>query len=506
MASFSLERKVWPSGFPLFFNDRFLYLFSCSLMSRWLLYLKNHFHLSWAVGGVLVASIFINLIGAFGPELGFDALWYHLTLPKLWLSMGKITFIPGGLLYYSAMPRLGEFIFLIPLKFFGEIGPHLINWLFGVGTGIVIFKLARKFVSRDLSFLAVAIFYVTPLVGWQSGSGYIDLMRTFFEVLAFYFLLGKKPLLAGLAIGLAISTKTLALGSLPILVALSVLLYCDWKATFKLVLAAGVLSAPWFIYSFIKTGYPFYPIGAGILDSTHRLLPGLANPLSLVGDYYKLFLSPEDFLTPIFVVVVPLLVLIGKKLKWPEHTLIIYWFVTYLAWWVTPRTGGGRFILPYLPVWSVLVAMTVSHLSDKFVKTIFLTFITFYLAINFLFRAGSVARLVPYLIGRETKTAYLCQHLDFKTSVFVDCDGWFSKNIKKTDLVLVSGIHNLFYISFPFVDASWYKDENYTHILVPIGLDPQTVNFKGRSLKLVYENKQVGVSLFAVRDIQYAWR
>jgi hypothetical protein len=108
--------------------------------------------------------------------------------------------------------------------------------------------------------------------------------------------------------------------------------------------------------------------------------------------------------------------------------------------------------------------------------------------------------------GRETKTAYLCQHLDFKTSVFVDCDGWFSKNIKKTDLVLVSGIHNLFYISFPFVDASWYKDENYTHILVPIGLDPQTVNFKGRSLKLVYENKQVGVSLFAVRDIQYAWR
>jgi hypothetical protein len=420
--------------------------------------------------------------------------------------MGKITFIPGGLLYYSAMPRLGEFIFLIPLKFFGEAGPHLVNWFFGIGAGIVTFKLARKFVSRDLSLLAVAIFYVTPLVGWQSGSGYIDLMRTFFEVLALYFILGKRPLLAGFAIGLAISTKTLALGSLPILVSLSVFIYRDWKAILKLTLATGVLSAPWFIYSFIKTGYPFYPIGAGILDATHRLFPGLANPLSLVGDYYKLFLSPEDFITPIFIVIIPLLVLTYKKFKWPEHTLLAYCVASYLVWWITPRTGGGRFIMPYLPVWSVLVAVTISHLSNKFLKTILLTFIMLSLAVNFLFRAGAVARLVPYLIGRETKTAYLCQHLDFKTSVFVDCDGWFAKNVKKTDLVLTSGIHNLFYINFPFVDATWYKDENYTHILVPIGIDPQSVNFRGRNLKLVYENKQVGVSLFAVRDIQYAWQ
>ncbi len=455
---------------------------------------------------ILLAAALINLLGSFGPELGFDALWYHLTLPKLWLMTGKITYIPGGLLYYSAMPRLGEFLYLFPLKYFGETGPHLINWLFGVGAGIVTFKLARKFVSNKLSLLATAIFYVTPLVGWQSGSAYVDLIRTFFEALAFYLLLSKKHLLAGLVIGLAISTKTLALGSLPILIIISLFLYRDWKAVLKISLVAIIFSAPWFIYSFQKTGYPFYPIGAGILDTTHRILPELHNPLSLIGDYYKLFLVPEDFLSPIFVIAIPLLAITFRKFNKLEISLLAYWLISYLIWWIIPRTGGGRFILPYLPVWSVLVVIVYSHLSGQLLKTTFLTAIIFSLGLNFLFRAGAIARLAPYLLGQETKTNYLCRHFDFKTSVFVDCDGWFAKELKKTDLVLTSGIHNLFYINFPFVDATWYKDENYTHILVPINIDPQLVNFKGRPLKLVYENKLVGVSLFAVRDIQYVLR
>ena len=32
---------------------------------------------------ILIGQILVNLIGALGPELGFDALWYHLTEAKL---------------------------------------------------------------------------------------------------------------------------------------------------------------------------------------------------------------------------------------------------------------------------------------------------------------------------------------------------------------------------------------------------------------------------------------
>ncbi|MDP1743838.1 MAG: hypothetical protein Q8L51_03545 [Candidatus Amesbacteria bacterium] len=32
--------------------------------------------------GIVIIQALINLIGALGPELGFDALWYHLPIPQ----------------------------------------------------------------------------------------------------------------------------------------------------------------------------------------------------------------------------------------------------------------------------------------------------------------------------------------------------------------------------------------------------------------------------------------
>src|SRR5260221_10510369 len=34
---------------------------------------------------LLLLQAIVNLIGVLGPELSFDALWYHLMLPKLYL-------------------------------------------------------------------------------------------------------------------------------------------------------------------------------------------------------------------------------------------------------------------------------------------------------------------------------------------------------------------------------------------------------------------------------------
>src|ERR1700691_819583 len=54
---------------------------------------------------LLILLAVINLMGALGPELAFDSLWYHLTLPKLYLLHHAVYHIPGGLLYYSDMPK-----------------------------------------------------------------------------------------------------------------------------------------------------------------------------------------------------------------------------------------------------------------------------------------------------------------------------------------------------------------------------------------------------------------
>ena len=84
--------------------------------------------------GLLVLQALINLIGALGPELGFDALWYHLTEAQLFLSRGSIAPIPGNLLYWSGLPRLGEVIYMyLPGK--------LVHWGFGLLSAYFIFRL-----------------------------------------------------------------------------------------------------------------------------------------------------------------------------------------------------------------------------------------------------------------------------------------------------------------------------------------------------------------------------
>ena len=399
---------------------------------------------------ILIASIFVNFLAVFGPEFGFDALWYHLTIRKIYLMWGKIDFIPGGLMYYSAMPRLGEFLYLGAMRVMGagEVGPHLINWVAGIGAAFLTFKIARKHLDEKYSLLTSVIFYVTPLVGWQSGSAYVDLIRTFFEVLAFWFFLKKKPVAAGVALGLAVGTKTLALGSLGIFGILGLVVWRDWRKTARMILMAALVSYPWFAWAYLKTGFPFYPLGAGILDASHNF-----------GNWGDLG-NWKNMVSPVYLMILPWFF----KSRVPKE---VFWYimVSFFVWLLIPHTGEGRFILPYLPVWAVGAGWTISHMQPMgFMKLMVgLTMVIAVAVVGYRFAAN--LKVVPYLLGKQTKTEYLCQHLDFSTRVFVDCDGTWGERVKPTELVLVKGFHNLYYIKFPFVHETWYKGEKVDYVL-----------------------------------------
>jgi hypothetical protein len=404
---------------------------------------------------LIIIFAIVSFFKALQPELGFDALWYHLTIPKLYRLWGEIKFIPGGLLYYSAMPKLGELLYWLFNA--DDTAAHLLNWGFGLGTVWIIYRL-----SKD--WLAGLIFYVTPIVGWLSGSAYIDLIRTFFEVLAFYFIVRRKIFFSAAALSLAVGTKTLALGSLPVL---ALVIYSQDR-NFKSVLVFSfyvlVFSAPWFVVSYLWTGHLFYPLGAGILDARHQLV------FPQIWDLWRLFTTSPDPISPVFLAVLPFI--ITKP----------YVFLSALVWLFTPRTDWGRFILPYLPVWAVYAAPVIKTRKILMVMVIFIALI------NLGYRLAAQREMLPYLLGRESRTAYLCRHLDFSTGVFADCDGWFARNLKPTDYVLVENVHNLYYINFPFVHESWYAGEPVTHIL--------TYN-KVLNKPLLYENNLTGLRLYA---------
>lgn len=433
----------------------------------------------------------INFVGALGPELGFDALWYHLTISKIYLNEGAIFHIPGGLLYYSAMPRLADILFIPLLKLAAEVGPHMLSLACGIGSATLVFLIARKWLDKTDSLLAVLVFYVNPLVGWLSASAYVDLIRTFWETLAVFLVFKKKFALAGIVLGLAISTKTLALGSLPIIIILIFLTTKDFSKTAKALFLAILVGLPWYLLAFLNTGFPFYPIGAGILDSRHSAMPQIMNPISIVADYWNVFLAPEDLINPIFVIVIPF-ALTRLRLIWSKHKLLLIYFIfTYGVWWIIPRLGGGRFILPYLPLWSILVMVIISY-QDKWLKRLLIVSIILISIFNLTYRLGANYKLKDYLLGRESKNEYLCRNLDFNLGVFVDCDGFFSRTIKQSDLVLVKGVHNLYYIDFPYIHESWYQGERVDYTLI------QGTQEAGRSDgTLIYKNELSKVRLYS---------
>lgn len=453
------------------------------------MFLKRRLSLSQLfLAAIIAIAMAVNFVGALGPELGFDALWYHLTIPKLYLSAGGVFHIPGGLLYYSEMPRLTEMIYFLSFRLFPnlqEIGPHFLSWAAGIWVTVILFKLSRKYLSVTTSLLIILVFYATPLVGWLSGSAYIDLVRTFFEILALYLLIKKKILPAGLAAGLAVGTKTLALGSLlPLLVICYIQSKSFRSCTLFLVSCIWVIT-PWFLSAYLTTGYPLFPIGAGVLDSTHNI--------TLSRELFP----TQDPISPIYVIILPFILPVIKNRK--LIVILFYCLIAYFVWYLTPHTGGGRFILPYLPVFAFLVGFTIENLRSRFFQTLLVTSILMVSLANVSYRLVVASRLIPYLSGRQTKSQYLCQNLDFKTAVFVDCDGWFGRNIKPTDLVFVAGVHNLYYLNFPFVHKSWYRGEKVNFLLTWGPEDDLTQSlFPVAMRRLVYSNQKTGINLFAL--------
>lgn len=455
--------------------------------------------------GLIFIQAIVNLVGALGPELGFDALWYHLTIPKIYLGQGRIFFIPGSLFYYSAMPKLVEMLYLGSLSFFSSgILAKLISFSFGIFSAVALYNLARRYLPQRESLLTVLIFYTTLIVGWQSITAYVDLGRTFFEILALDLFLkwwgsdqekkeSKTFLIeSAIMLGLAVSTKLLAFSSLPIFLILIFFKSKKILPTIYYLLATVIVPLPWFVFSFIHTGNPVFPLFSGVLDQNHAFTS--LNLFRLFGDSFMLFYRSADPISPIFLIFFPVVLLgtvKGKLVSWIK-VVAFYSFFALVFWYFIPRTGGSRFILPYLPAFSLLLVAVISN-EEKFFKRILLAFAISVAVINIGYRALANKKFLPVIFGRESRNEFLSRYLNFKDGDFLDLNNDLRRILKKDDLVLIDGFHNLFYVDFPFVHSSFVKsDLPVEYILTQDNSFPKGA-FPGNP---IYHNQITGARLF----------
>lgn len=467
---------------------------------------------------LLFLQAFVNLIGALGPELAFDALWYHLTLPKIYLMNDSIVHISGGLFYYSDMPKLTEMIYIAALSLSNEIGAKLIHFSFGILSTIALFKLSRKFFSKYISLLVIVVFYSNLVVAWQSTTAYIDLTRTFFEIMALWGFINwwetkkKRWLIESAAmLGLAISTKLLAIGSLVIFIALILFtipqvsirihpkgVHDNTLTTILLYSFVSILIPfPWFIFSYFHTGNPIYPFFTNIYKVNFDA--GLLNPLRFLYDTWNLFIRSSDPISPVYIMFLPLALVFFKRLSLYMKIIVLYSLLSIIVLYITPRTGGGRFILPYLPTMSIVVGAVIQEIIKiknlRIIANLSTIIVIFVSLISIIYRGVANAKYIPAIIGKESKSEFLSKNLNFSFGDFYDVDGYFKKNIKSNDKVLLYGFHNLYYIDFPFIDSSFVKKGDIFNYVATQNSD---LPKRFRSWDPIYSNPKTYVNLYSV--------
>jgi hypothetical protein len=461
-------------------------------------------------------QVLVNLVGVLGPEISFDALWYHLTLPKIFLISHSILHIPGNLLYYSDIPKLTEMFYVVGLSIGNEILAKFIHFAFGILILIAIYKISRKFVTRAFSLLAVLIFYSNLVVGWESITAYVDLSRTFFEIMSFWGLINyledkerKWLYVSGLMLGFAITAKLISIGT--ILIFLGIFLYWalikkdkkieSLKNSAVLIFSSIIIPLPWFIFSFVNTNNPIYPYFSNIaVDSGNALsLPNINN---LFKDFYVLFLGLNDPISPIYLIILPIVFLYLKSFSARIKIFVIYTFLSIFIWYLTQEQRGGRFIMPYLPVFSILCVITISSLKFKNLKYYLITLVIFLSIVSIGYRGMANKKFLPYILGRQTKNEFLSKNLNFSFGEFYDIDGYFGRQIKNTDAVLLYGFHNLYYVNFTFIDSSWVKKgDKFNYIALQDSIIPS----RFFNWTQIYYNKQTKVKLFSKEGKMWAY-
>ncbi len=450
----------------------------------------------------------INLVGVLGPEISFDALWYHLTIPKIFIDAHKIFFIEGNIFYYSLMPKLTEMLYIPALMFGNENLPKFIQWSFGILTSIVVYKISRKYFDEKVSFFAVLIFYGSLVVAWESTVAYIDLSRTFFEVMGllgfinWYETKDRKWLVeSAVMVGFAMSTKNLAIGSLVIYFVLFLCADKNYKQMIKnailFVLVAILTALPWYLYAYMFSGNPIYPFfDKRIVYNTSSAI----NLITFPKEAFDFFLKLADPISPLFLIFLPLIIIYFRRFNKPLKLIAIYCLVAIIIWYITPRTGGGRFILPYLPAFSVVAIAAISEFKDKRIKKFSYFLIILVFVINLTYRAVANSRYIPVIIGKESKDEFLTKNLNFNFSEFYDTDGFFKENIKKNDRVLLFGFHNLYYADFPFVDSSYIKKgEEFNFVATQNSELPE----RFKNWDLIYVNDLTKVKVYTLGRIKW---
>jgi len=227
----------------------------------------------------MMGLVFIlNLVWALMPEIQFDANNYHLAVAKIYIEKGHIVDLPN--FFHSYFSRLFDLPIALCLATGGPIAAKLLLLVTGLFAAAATYSLGVMLFGHKAGLRSSALLYSTAVVGWLSGTTYVDNALMLFLAVAILAFLhwqetGDRAWLAvtALLIGGSAGIKPQAVYVIPGMVCAELWRgwrYMDRRRLYSYAAAVMVvlaIAAPWYgiVYGF--TANPVFPLYNRIFNS-----------------------------------------------------------------------------------------------------------------------------------------------------------------------------------------------------------------------------------------------
>ena len=425
---------------------------------------------------VLVSlSLLMTLIGAVAPAKGNDALIYHLSDARYFAQHHLVTFIPYT--SHSIWPYFVEMLFTLAMLFDNPLLAKLFHFSMAISGILAIYAFGRRYINREVAFLAAAIFFLTPGVYTQATYAYVDIGWAFYTFMGFYAIMlrGSSPeirwlVCAGVMCGIAADTKYIGLIT-PVIIGLILIIngflhkenYKDLTKSFGLfTVIVVIIIFPYYFRSYLCTGNPLYPFYVKYIGESgwykpagfgmdKNLINFIVSPWFLTFYPGKTFGGNESQLGPLFLAFLPALLFLWKKGK-PILLIGIFACMFYFFWFF--KFPAVRYILPVIPFLALLSGYIIwaIHSRNKYFGYLVKTVFSIFLVLNFgLCIYYNREELAFFSNGANVEDYLATQDRSSKISQYIN------KNTPPTSkILLVNEIRN-FYLDRSHIRELYYR-------------------------------------------------
>jgi len=312
---------------------------------------------------------------------GYDALEYHLGMPKEYLQAGRIAYAPHNV--YANFPMNVEMLYLLAMIVHHNIydmgtTANMIHLMLGALSVFAVWVAGREWSPMAGQVSAIAMGTVGWL-GYLSGLAYVEHGMLFFSAVAVAALLRatsqsnnsksmKWLALSGVCSGFACGCKYTAVGLIVLPITTAIVLFYAWSwhrpiarlAVYSL--GTTLAFAPWLVKNTIMTGNPVFPLANTAIggnppewseDETRRWDSGHA-PLesdrafgARLRAFWRHVPADRDQRFGPAIILLALLGLFGRRFEGHDVLLITIFVIQALIWLFATHLFA-RFAVPFL--------------------------------------------------------------------------------------------------------------------------------------------------------------